>query len=124
MPNGQFRQYTSFDDEAVSRAIEAAGRRWEGKDLRTITEIPTTENPDLSIRAQCISVTSGNNEVCLRLPLGLGNVCLPIPFDLPDGTAASACLYICTRWGIPMGVRVRVTAGGIELVEQSFGFGC
>ena len=111
-----------FDHAKVQRAIEVAQQPYRDRDLRAVSEISTAQPPNLRLNVACISVVSQGNEVCLELPLGLGQVCLPI--DLPDGTAAQACLSICTIWGIPTGVCVRVTVGGIELVGQCFGFGC
>lgn len=116
-------QRYSFSDEAISSAIETARRPHEGTDLRAITEISPSHGP-VALRAQCISVTTGDHQVCLDLPLGLGSVCLPIPFDIPDGTIAQACLDICTTIGIPTGVCVRVVVGGATVVRQCFGFGC
>lgn len=114
-------EYYSFDDEAVSNALEAAKKHYEGMDLQAITEISMTESPELSILAQCISVNVTNHRVCLRLPLGIGNVCLPIPLPIPNGTAAEACLSICTWWGIPVGACVRIVVGGKEIVKRCFG---
>lgn len=117
-------EYHSFSEEAVSKALETARRPFEGADMRSMTEISSSQNPNLRVLAECISVTSGNREVCLNLPLGLGNVCIPLPIDLPDGTAAQVCLHICTTWGIPTGVKVEISVGGMKVVEQSFGWGC
>jgi hypothetical protein len=113
-----------FDDGAVNRALEAARQPYEGRDLRAVSEIDLTQPPQLRIRAQCISVVSEDHKVCLTLPFKLGRVCLPLPFDLPDGTAARACISICTFLGVPSGACVRVTVGGEEVVEQCFGFSC
>ncbi|WP_345907708.1 hypothetical protein [Sphingomonas sp. UBA4815] len=51
---------------------------------------------ELSVRSECISVAVQNHQICLKLPLGFGSICLPIPTPFPDGTAAQACLDICT----------------------------
>jgi hypothetical protein len=115
----------SFDDDAISRTIERAQQRYAGRDFRAAPDLSDPQSGTLRLRAQCISVVSGDNEVCLRLPLGLGKVCLPLPFDLPDGTAAQACLSICHGpFNIPTGVCVTVRVGGVEVVEQCFGFSC
>jgi len=113
-------EYGSFDDEAVSKALEAARAPYEGADLRTVEKINTTDSGGLEIRAQCISLTSGNHKVCLNLPLGLGSICIPLPFDLPDGTAVRACLSIRTFWGIPTGVCVTLYVGGEQIVRKCF----
>jgi hypothetical protein len=116
-------EHYSFSGEAISKALEAARKPHEGKDLRAITEISTSQSP-LALLAECISVTTRDRQVCLELPLGLGSVCLPIPFNIPDGTAAQACLDICTILGIPTGACVRVVVGGVTVARQCFGFGC
>jgi len=119
---GEQQNEYSFSEEAVSRALEAARKPYEGRDLRA--DIPTSQSPSLRSIGDCVDLTSGASEVCLRLPLGLGRHCISLPFDLPDGVAAQACLYICTTWGIPTGVSVRVTVGGFTVADQSFGWGC
>jgi hypothetical protein len=116
-------EYHSFSDEAVSSALEAARRPHEGRDLRAVTEISSSESP-MRILAECISITVNNHQVCLNLPLGLGSACLPVPANIPSGTAAQACLRICTIFGIATGVCVQVIVGGVVIVEQCFGFGC
>lgn len=114
-------EYASFSDEAVSGALEAARRRFEGRDLQAAAQISALDAGELRMLAECISVTVSGNQVCLNLPLGLGNACLPIPFNVPNGTVAQACLSICTTFGIPTGVKVQVIVGGITIVEQTFG---
>ena len=113
-------EYASFDDEAVTKTLEAARQPYEGANLSARTEISAADDAGLEMRAQCISVTSGNHKVCLKLPLGLGSVCLPLPFDLPDGTAVRACLSIRTKWGIPTGVCVTLSVGGEQIVRKCF----
>lgn len=71
--------------------------------------------------AQCISLTVEDNKVCLNLPFNIGQVCLPIPPFVPNGTAASACLDICTTWGIPTGIKVTVSALNRVVIRKSFG---
>lgn len=117
-------EYYSFDDAAVSSVLEAARQPYAETNLREISEISLVETPKLTLLAQCLSVVVRNNRICLRLPLGLGSVCLPIPFNIPNGTAAKACLSICTIFGIPTGVCVRITVGGVTIVNKCFGFGC
>jgi hypothetical protein len=124
MTSGQQPEYYSFSDEAISSAIEAARQPHERKDLLAITEISTTENPNLEILAECISVTVNNRRVCLRLPLGLGSVCIPVPFHVGNGTVAQACISICTTWGIPTGACASIRVGGTTVARQCFGFGC
>ncbi|MDT0353608.1 hypothetical protein [Pseudonocardia charpentierae] len=114
-------EYASFDDEAVSKTLEAARQPYEGTDLTAVTEISPAVSAGLELRAQCITVTSGNHRVCVNLPLGLGRACLPLPFDLPDGTAVQACLSIRTGpFGIPTGVCVTLFVGGEQIVRKCF----
>jgi hypothetical protein len=117
-------EYYSFSDEDISSVLQAARQPYEERDLRAITEISTLESPNLTLLAQCISVTVNNHRVCLNLPLGIGRRCIRLPFNIPNGTAAQACLSICTIFGIPTGVCVRVRIGGVTVVNQCFGFGC
>ena len=114
----------SFDDEAISSVLEAARQPYADTDLREITEISTAESPNLTLLAQCISVTVSNHRICLNLPFGLGRRCIPIPFNIPNGTAAQVCLSICTIFGIPTGVCIRITVAGQVIVRKCFGFGC
>lgn len=115
--------YTSFSDDDISRALEAAKQPHQETDLRAVTEISPAARP-LSFSAACISITTTNNQVCLNLPLGLGSVCIPIPFNIPDGTVVQACIDICTFFGIPTGACLRISAEGQQIVSQCFGFGC
>jgi hypothetical protein len=113
----------SFSNEAISRALESAKRTREGINLEKIAKISPSHSP-LTLLAECISITTRDHQVCLELPLGLGSACLPIPINIPDDTAAQACLDICTILGVPTGVCVRVVVGGVTVVRQCFGFGC
>jgi hypothetical protein len=114
-------EYHSFDEEAITRTLEAARAPHEGRDLREMTQVAVTERGELELRAACISITSGNHRVCLNLPLGLGQVCIPLPFDLPDGTAVRACLSIRTGiFGIPTGVCVSLSVAGEQIARRCF----
>lgn len=115
--------YNSFDDEAISSALEAAKRPYQETDIQAVREISLTARP-LNFSAGCLSLVTRNNQVCLNLPLGLGSTCIPIPFHIPDGTVAQACIDICTIWGIPTGACLRVSAEGQQIARQCFGFGC
>ncbi|BDA86694.1 hypothetical protein Sa4125_42360 [Aureimonas sp. SA4125] len=114
-------QYPSFSSESIEGALEAARRDHEGQDLKSLGMKGLPPSSELSVLAQCISVTVSNNKVCLNLPLGIGSVCLPIPISFPNGTVAQACLSICTTWGLPTGVKVSVIVAGITIVQQTFG---
>lgn len=112
----------SFSDQAVQGALETAKRPYDQERLRGLAESSSpTQIGELSVLAECISVTVGDNEVCINLPLGLGSHCIPIPISFPNGTAAQACLSICTTWGIPTGAKVSVIIAGVTVVSQGFG---
>jgi hypothetical protein len=115
--------FHSFDDKMISDTLEAARQLHGDLDLRAVTEVPANAGP-VSLHAGCVSVTVRNHRICLNLPLGFGSHCLPIPLHVPNGTAASVCLNICTFLGVPTGVCVRVNAGGHAVAKQCFGFGC
>ena len=68
----------------------------------------------------CVSVTVNNGQVCLNVPI-FGSVCIPIPLPLPSGTAAQACIDVCTKFGIPCGVKVTVSVLGQVVASKSFG---
>ena len=114
--------YHEFSQEAINHALEAAASHNE---LMGVTgannKMNLTGGGELSISAQCISISVENHKICLSLPLGIGKVCLPIPAFIPNGTAAQACLSICTTWGIPTGVKVTISALGHVVITKSFG---
>ena len=116
--------YPHFDQKIIDQSLDAAQQH--GKALRTAAVTHETPLADgaLKVSAQCISVTVQNGQVCLNLPLGIGQVCLPIPAWVPNGTAAQACLDICTKWGIPCGVEVTVSVAGQRIIQKGFGCSC
>ncbi|MFC3614640.1 hypothetical protein ACFORG_12775 [Lutimaribacter marinistellae] len=115
-------EYHSFDHEAVNQALQAARAAHEDKNLMAMDSTSDiSDSGELSLLAECIAVTVSDHKVCLDLPLGIGKVCIPIPIKFPDGEAAKACLSICTTWGIPTGVKVSISIGGITVVEKKFG---
>lgn len=116
-------QYHTFDESRIQSTLDAARQRYRHVDVQAIsaTSSISADNGDLSLLAECISVTVEDHEVCLNLPLGFGSVCLPIPSFIPEGEAAQACLSICTTWGVPTGVKVSVSVAGITVVSQTFG---
>lgn len=116
--------YPSFSSEAINQALEAAQRHSRERMPAAANAETALEDGTLKISAQCISVTVQNGQVCLNLPLGLGSVCLPIPAIFPNGTAAQACLDICTKWGIPCGVEVTVSIAGHVIVAKNYGCSC
>lgn len=112
-------EFYTFDQKSVDAALEAARTHYSDK-LDALAN-NATENGHLSIAAQCIAVVVKNGKVCLNLPLGLGNYCIPIPTIIPNGTAAQACLSICTHFGIPSGVEVTISVAGNVIVRKKFG---
>lgn len=112
-----------FDANVIEQSLEAAQRH--GQTLKAAAGAePSLADGALKVSAQCISVTVQNGQVCLNLPLGIGKVCLPIPSWIPNGTAAQACLDICTKWGIPCGVEVTVSVAGQRIIQKGFGCSC
>lgn len=70
---------------------------------------------------ECVSVLiNSQGQVCLSIPI-IGNVCIPVSTPLPAGTAASACISLCTTWGIPTGACVSVSALGQQIARECFG---
>ena len=124
MPNNNF---PSFDNDKIAQSIEAA-RRHHADRMRATHEAGPEgmqlADGALMMAGGCIEVKVGDGKVCLNLPLGLGSHCLPIPGWVPSGTPAKACISICTKWGIPCGVEVSVTVGGVVVVKQGFGCSC
>jgi hypothetical protein len=116
--------FPSFSDDAVNQALEAAQRHSRERMPAAVSHQMSLEDGALKVSAQCISVTVQNGQVCLNLPLGIGSVCLPIPSGFPNGTAAQACLSICTKWGIPCGVEATVSIAGHVVVSKGFGCSC
>jgi hypothetical protein len=113
--------FHEFDEKAIASVLDAARSLYDQKKLeessRTINPI---DDGHIRFAAQCISVTVDNGRICLNLPLGIGKFCLPIPSIFPNGTAAQACIDVCTTWGIPTGVRVTVSVAGKVIVEKTF----
>lgn len=113
--------FHEFDEKAITSVLEAARSLYDQKILdERVRIINPIDDGHIRIAAQCISVTVDNGRICLNLPLGIGKFCLPIPSIIPNGTAAQACLDICTTWGIPTGVRVTVSVAGKVIVEKTF----
>lgn len=76
---------------------------------------------EFSVRSECIGVTVENHQICLQLPLGFGSICLPIPTPFPDGTAAQACLDICTPYWVPTGVKITISIAGQVILTKVIG---
>lgn len=116
--------HPQFNSQAIEQALEAAQRHVKALEATSAGREISLDDGTLKLGAQCISVTVSNGQVCLNLPLGIGSVCLPVPGWVPDGTAAQACLDICTKWGIPCGVQVTVSVAGQTIVQKGFGCSC
>ena len=113
--------YHPFDENATAAAIETARKHYHSDALKAQATNPSFgSNGHMLLAAQCISVTVENGKVCLSLPV-VGKECLPIPSTIPNGTAAEACLSICTAYGIPTGVEVTIAIAGRTIVRQAFG---
>lgn len=117
------KELPGFDDKVVQQAVETAQRHAQSLRGQQTNEL-ALQDGQLKVSAQCVSVTVTNGQVCLNLPLGIGSVCLPVPGWVPNGTAAQACLDICTKWGIPCGVEVTVSVAGQQIISKGFGCSC
>lgn len=119
-------QLPSFDATIIEQSLDAAKRGSETMLLASASKGGGVQLADgaLKVSAQCISVTVTNGQVCLNLPLGIGSVCLPVPSWVPNGTAAQACLDICTKWGVPCGVEVTVSVAGQQIIAKGYGCSC
>lgn len=107
----------SFSDENVQKLLASVRRNQEvpSQDSKALED-----GGRLCLFAECIKLTINNGKACLVVPLGVGEVCLPVP-NIYDGDLASACLHICTTWGIPTGVKVTVSINGQDIVSRSYG---
>lgn len=112
--------YPTFSQDSVQSAIKAANDHYDSKTLQRSTSNVASDDGHLALLAECISVSIKNGKACLNLPLGIGSVCIPVPISY-DGQVAQACLHICTTFGIPTGVKVTISIGGVKIVEKSFG---
>ena len=117
--------HPEFDANVIDQALEAAQRHAQARRPQgQITHQTPLDDGSLKVAAQCISITVQNGQVCVNLPLGIGSVCLPVPSWIPNGTAAQACIDICTKWGIPCGVELTVSVAGQRIVQKNFGCSC
>jgi hypothetical protein len=115
-------EFHKFDDAAITSALAAAAEHNESFGVSAAAGPSNlAASGEFFISAQCITIKVQNHKICLSLPLGIGSVCLPVPNFVPNGTAVSACLGICTTFGFPTGVSVTITALGHVVVKKSFG---
>lgn len=114
--------FHEFDGAKIESALDAARSYHSTEALRSAgADVSLADDGHLRLAGGCISVTVEDGKVCLNLPLGIGKICLPIPSVFPNGTAAEACINICTTWGIPTGVSVTISILGKVVVSKSFG---
>ncbi|WP_187972219.1 hypothetical protein [Aquibium microcysteis] len=114
--------YPEFDSKQIAAALDAARSFHDVASLQKAgPAAAVADDGHLALAGGCISVTVSNGQVCLNLPLGFGSVCLPVPGFIPNGTAAQACIHICTTFGIPTGLTVTVSVAGNMIVQKSFG---
>ena len=114
--------YHEFDHDQINEAIETARNHFADQNVAQLNaSSDIMGNTHMLLSGGCIKVTVEDGKVCLSLPLGIGKICLPIPASIPNGTAAQACLHICTTLGFPTGVKVTVSVAGITIVQQSYG---
>lgn len=114
--------YAEFSKDEIVNALATAKEHNQTFGIAAFDDNTSiAASGEFSILAQCISVKVANRKVCLKLPLGIGNVCLPIPISVGNGTTVKACLSICTRFGIPTGVKVTVSVGSTVIVTKKFG---
>jgi hypothetical protein len=112
----------SFSEEAISNAIDAAKKTYEGSVLDAKNSgFEASRGGCMLVSAECIKVTTEGHSVCINLRLGFGKHCFSLPVSIPSGSVGQACISICTTWGIPTGVKISVVIAGITVVSQSFG---
>jgi hypothetical protein len=116
--------YPEFSAEAINQALEAAQAHSKALRPAAVNHQMVLLDGALKVSAQCISVTVQNGQVCINLPLGIGSQCLSVPSWVPNGTACQACLDICTKWGIPCGIEVKVSVAGQQILQKGFGCSC
>lgn len=82
----------------------------------------SSNNFGTSDYSECVgaSVNSGG-QVCFTLPV-VGSICVPVSTPIPQGASVQACGNICTVFGIPTGISVSVTALGIQVYSNSWGY--
>lgn len=119
--------YHEFDAGAIDEAISAV-RGQPGGGVAALAAggaqapVALQDSGHMFLAAQCIAVTVANRHICLNLPLHIGKVCLPVPGFVPNGTAAEACIGLCTHFGVPTGLKVTVTIAGKTVLQKTFGF--
>jgi hypothetical protein len=115
-------EYHEFDENAINEAIASMQELPEPMMAAGgVAGLNLADSGEVFVAAQCISVTVRNRKICLSLPFGIGRICLPVPSWVPNGTAAEACIGICTTWKIPTGVRLTVSVAGRVILQKKWG---
>ncbi len=117
-------EYYQFDDKEIQDALEAAASQYDDDPVAALQksgDAALMDDGHLVTAGGCITVTVEDHKVCVKLPLGLGKRCLRLPTWVPNGAKAEACIYICTTWGIPTGVRLVIRVNGKVVLEKKFG---
>lgn len=114
--------HAAFSEEAINNALETARAHNESLGITGGLEASSLiASSELSVRAECISVTvNKDGKICITIPK-LGEHCLPIPKIFPSGTAAQACLDICSKFGFPVGVKITISVLGHVVITKTFG---
>ena len=113
-------QYASFDQKAIDEAL-ALTKTSGAESLTAATgagaaaKIKFPDSGQMSMTAQCITVTVKNSKVCLNVPFA-GSICIGVPKWVPNGKAVAACASVCTRFGVPTGVTVTLSIGGQQIL--------
>ncbi|MCU9838328.1 hypothetical protein OEZ49_11170 [Ruegeria sp. WL0004] len=114
--------YHEFPQEEIDRLVQTAQSHHDAMGVRSMAPADAMLHASpLILGETCISVTVEDNKVCVKIPIVNQKVCFPIPVSIPNGTAAKACIKICTTFGIPTGACVTITALGIQVIHQCFG---
>lgn len=112
--------YHEFDQKVIEAAVEAALCHYDQPTLLKNSTLNPVDDGHLSISGGCIYMLVEGGKICLNLPLGIGSICVPIPQIFPDGTAAQACISICSIWGVPTGARLTVIIAGQVIINKTF----
>ncbi|KIC41559.1 hypothetical protein RA27_09985 [Ruegeria sp. ANG-R] len=114
--------YHEFPQQDIEQLVETARAHYAERNLLAVPpQDLMLEATPMILGETCISVTVEDGKICLTIPIVDKKICFPIPPSIPNGTAAKACVKICTTLGFPTGACVTITALGIQVVHQCFG---
>jgi hypothetical protein len=117
------QNYPAFDEEVIAASLKAAQQNAKSLRKELTADANQFEHGTLKVGAQCISVTVQNGQACLHLPI-VGDECISVPSWVPNGSACSACLDICTKMGFPCGIQVTLSLAGQQILQKTFGCSC